>query len=468
MIIILFVNGKKKYKMQLKNFLINYRDSILSALKKIELNHTGIIIAHDDDKKVIGIATDGDIRRKLLKEININDSISNCINKKFISSNENTPREFLLKQLDHKIRIIPVLDSEKRLISIVTRDYFPELKQKKIFARAKSPVRVSFGGGGSDTSAFFYENKGAVINSTISIYSHATLKVRNDQKIYLHSLDLNDNLKFDDIEELLKYKGSFSLITCAIMAIKPDFGFELFIHSDYPMSSGLGGSATVTAVILGCFNQLRTDKWDQYEIAELAFQTERLHLGVSGGWQDQYATVFGGLNFIEFNKDQNIINPIRLSENILLELEESLVLCYTGLTHDSGNIHNDQKKETNKDDVIKRIRSNVKLTYEMRDNLLKGKLKDFGKNLHNAWINKKSFSSKISNPTLDRIYDGAIKNGAVGGKLLGAGGGGYFLFYVPPFKVHNLLKWLKNKNLNNTTFKFESNGLQSWTVRQKK
>lgn len=454
--------------MELEKFLINQKESILNALKKIESNHYGIIIAQDDDNKVTGVATDGDIRRKLLEKVSMKDSISNCLNKKFISSNENTPREFLLKQLDHNIRIIPVLDSQKNLISIVTRDYFPVLKQKKIFARAKSPVRVSFGGGGSDISAFFYKNKGAVINSTISIYSHATLKVRNDNKIYLHSLDLNDNLKFNDIEELLKYEGSFSLIKCVIMAIKPDFGFELFIHSDYPMSSGLGGSATVTAAILGCFNQFRTDKWDQYEIAELAFQAERLHLGVSGGWQDQYATVFGGLNFIEFNKDQNIINPIRLTEEVLLELEESLVLCYTGLTHDSGNIHNDQKKQTNKVDVKARISSNVKLTYDMRDNLLKGRLMDFGKNLHKAWMNKKSFSNKISNPALDEIYDGAIKNGAVGGKLLGAGGGGYFLFYVPPFKVHNLLKWLKNKNLNNTTFKFENNGLKSWTVREKK
>ena len=454
--------------MRLENYLINQKESILNALKKIELNHNGVIIAHDDDKKVIGIATDGDIRRKLLDDPNMNDPISKCLNNKFISSNENTPREFLLKQLDHNIRIIPVLDSQKKLISIVTRDYFPEVQQKKIFARAKSPVRVSFGGGGSDTSAFFYKNNGAVINSTITIYSHVTLKVRDDKKIQLHSLDLNESIKFNNLKELLQYDGRFSLIKCVVMAIKPDFGFELFIHSDYPMSSGLGGSATVTAAILGCFNQFRTDKWDQYEIAEIAFQAERLHLGISGGWQDQYATVFGGLNFIEFNKDQNIINPIRLSEDVLLELEESLILCYTGLTHDSGNIHNDQKKQTNKADVKERINSNVELTYEMRDNLLKGRLMDFGKNLHKAWMNKRSFSNKISNPALDEIYDGAIKNGAIGGKLLGAGGGGDFLFYVPPFSVHTLLKWLKNKNLYNTTFKFESKGLQSWTVREKK
>ena len=117
--------------MRLENYLVNQKESILNALKKIELNHNGIIIAHDDDDKVIGIATDGDIRRKLLKKTNINDSISNCLNKNFISSNENTPREFLLKQLDHNIRLIPVLDPQKKLISIVTRDSFPVVQQKK-------------------------------------------------------------------------------------------------------------------------------------------------------------------------------------------------------------------------------------------------------------------------------------------------------------------------------------------------
>jgi D-glycero-alpha-D-manno-heptose-7-phosphate kinase len=234
------------------------------------------------------------------------------------------------------------------------------------------------------------------------------------------------------------------------------------------MNSGLGGSAVVTSSILGCFNQLRNDKWDQYEIAEIAFQSERLNLGVAGGWQDQYATVFGGVNFMEFNSDQNIIHPIRLNSDILLELEESLVLCYTGLTHDSGNIHDDQKEQTKSSSVKERIESNVHLTFEMRNYLLKGKLFDFGKALNKTWELKKSFSAKISNPVLDDVYDGAMQNGAIGGKLLGAGGGGFFLFYVQPFDKLKLINWLESKNLKYTPFVFEDKGLQSWTVREKK
>jgi D-glycero-alpha-D-manno-heptose-7-phosphate kinase len=292
------------------------------------------------------------------------------------------------------------------------------------------------------------------------------LKIRDDSKIILNSLDLNDKIEFESIIELQKYDGKFSLIKSVIKAINPSFGFELFLHSDFPMSSGLGGSAVITSSILGCFNQFRNDKWDKHDISEIAFQAERLHLGVAGGWQDQYATVFGGLNFMEFNKEQNIINPIRLNNDTILELEESLVLCYTGTTHDSGNIHNDQKEQTKKDDVRDRIQSNVHLTFEMRNHLLRGRLNDFGHCLHKAWKLKRSFSSKISTPWLDEIYDGAIQNGAIGGKLLGAGGGGYFLFYVPSFDRHTLINWIKSKGLFVTPFIFENNGLQSWTVRE--
>jgi D-glycero-alpha-D-manno-heptose-7-phosphate kinase len=454
--------------MNLSSFVIDNSSSIKNALEAIELNQMGFILVEDQSQRIEGIATDGDIRRILLKNCSINDSISICINKNFIKASTDTPRELLLKQLDNKIKFIPVLDNKLKLITIISRDFIPQKDEQKVFARSKSPVRISFGGGGSDISAYFSENKAAVINSTISLYSHSTLKIRDDSKIILYSLDLDDQIEFENIYKLQTYDGKFSLIKSVIKAINPSFGFELFLHSDFPMSSGLGGSAVVTSSIIGCFNQFRNDKWDKHDIAEIAFQAERLHLGVAGGWQDQYATVFGGLNFIEFNNEQNIINPIRLNNETILELEECLILCYTGTTHDSGNIHEDQKEETQKADVKDRIQSNVELTYEMRNHLLRGRLNDFGKSLHKAWELKRSFSAKISNPFLDDIYNGAIQNGAIGGKLLGAGGGGYFLFYVPSFKKHKLMNWIKTKGLIATPFVFENNGLQSWTVRENK
>lgn len=452
--------------MDLNLFVINVNASIKEALYKIENNHKGFILLSDESEKIVGISTDGDIRRKLMEGVSIEDSISLCANYNFIKAKFDTPRELLLKQLDHKIKAIPILDDNDCLTSIVSKDYFPEKKEQKVFARAKSPVRISFGGGGSDISSYFSENKAAVINATISLYSHATLKIRDDENIRISSLDLNDSIEFESIDHLNSYEGNFSLIVSVIRAVNPSFGFELFLYSDFPMSSGLGGSAVVTSSILGCFNQFRNDKWDKHDISEIAFQSERLHMGIAGGWQDQYATVFGGLNFMEFNADQNIITPIRLNNETIVELEESLLLCYTGLTHDSGNIHSDQKEQTKSTKVKDRIESNVDLTFEMRNHLLRGRFNDFGRCIHKAWELKRGFSSKISNPWIDEIYSGAIQNGALGGKILGAGGGGYFLFFVPAFDRIRLMNWVQSKGMICTPFVFENHGLQSWKVRE--
>jgi D-glycero-alpha-D-manno-heptose-7-phosphate kinase len=173
--------------MNLSSFVIDNSSSIKNALEAIELNQMGFILVEDQSQRIEGIATDGDIRRILLKNCSINDSISICINKNFIKASTDTPRELLLKQLDNKIKFIPVLDNKLKLITIISRDFIPQKDEQKVFARSKSPVRISFGGGGSDISAYFSENKAAVINSTISLYSHSTLKIRDDSKIILYS-----------------------------------------------------------------------------------------------------------------------------------------------------------------------------------------------------------------------------------------------------------------------------------------
>ena len=261
------------------------------------------------------------------------------------------------------------------------------------------------------------------------------MKVRNDSKIILHSLDLGETLHAENLEEAIAKPSSFGLVQSLMHTVKPECGFEMSLNSDFPVGSGLGGSATLSAVVLGCFNMLREDQWNQYELAEIAFQSERLHLGIAGGWQDQYAAVFGGFNFIEFHAMENIVNPIRIHPEVALELEESLVLCNTGIKHNSGDIHDDQRETmTSTSSVRELVKANVELTYATRNFLLRGQLTKFGSSLNKAWLLKRNFSSQISNDYIDDIYNGALSNGAIGGKLLGAGGGGYFIFYVPPFK----------------------------------
>jgi D-glycero-alpha-D-manno-heptose-7-phosphate kinase len=449
-------------------FLISETASLREALAQLDANHHGIILTTNGAGRATGLATDGDVRRKLLDGGSLDDRIASCVNTDFVWADSSTPRELLLKQLDHRIQVIPLLDPSGKLVGIVSRDYLPVQSEEPIYARARAPVRISFGGGGSDLTHFFAGEGGAVINTTISLYSHATLRKRDDAEVHIHSRDLGSSLLALDLQHALAQKGRFGLIQALLKAVHPDFGFELYLHSDFPMNSGLGGSAVVAAAVLGCFNQFRQDRWDSHELAELAFQAERLYLGVAGGWQDQYATVFGGFNFMEFRMDQNIVHPLRIPADVLLELEESLVLCDTGTPHDSGDIHQHQRQQMQQDGVRDKVQSNVELTYRMRNHLLRGRLFQFGQAMHEAWQFKRQFSSKISNPRLDGIYDEARAHGAIGGKLLGAGGGGFFLFYVTPFRKHELVARLEASGLNVRPFRFEQEGLRAWSARERR
>jgi D-glycero-alpha-D-manno-heptose-7-phosphate kinase len=370
--------------------------------------------------------------------------------------------------LDHKIRLIPLLDENRRLVQIATRQQIPPQPEKAVYARARAPVRMSFGGGGSDLTHYFSERGGAVVNSTISLYSHATLLPRKDESISVRSHDLGETLHAHSLDDALSQNGNFGLVQALLRTIRPTFGFDLFLHSDFPMKSGLGGSAAVSAAVIGCFNQFRLDKWNEHEMAEMAFQAERLHLGIAGGWQDQYATVFGGFNFMEFDMDANVVHPLRIKPDVLSELEESLLLFNTGTTHESGSIHEDQKEQMKEKNIRTYVQENVDLTYVMRNNLLRGRLLEFGQALHKSWMLKRRLSSKITNAKIDSLYDIALQNGAVGGKLLGAGGGGFLLFYSPPQKKYDIVSSLEAAGLVQHLFRFEPQGLCTWTVREQK
>ena len=452
----------------ISKFQILENETIKNALLMIENNKKGFIFIIDNNQIVRGVVTDGDVRRALIKEHSLNDKIKLISNKNFIYGDINSTREDLLKKLDYKIKFIPILTLEGRLEKIITKDDLPIDKEASVLIRAKSPVRISFSGGGSDTTNYFELNDGATLNATISLYAHASLRIRSDKKISVHSLDLNKKIEAKNLKSFLKLKNQFGLIQSLLKLLNPNFGFDLLLYSDFNMKSGLGGSSAVISSIIGCFNECRIDQWSLHEMAELSFQAERLSFNVAGGWQDQYATVFGGLNFMEFNKVRNTIHPLRLPNNISSELEESLMLFDTCISHESNEIHLDQKKETKKIQVTNIIKSNVELAYKMRNYLLKGELSNFGKMLDLAWKNKKSLSKKISSNFLDKVYKEGIKNGALGGKLLGAGGGGCFLFYVKPEDRNRIIKIMNDLGLKLIPFVFENKGINSWKTRQVK
>jgi len=451
----------------LEKFLINTNALINDAIIKIDANSKGFVLVENEIKQILGTLTDGDIRRALLAGAQLSDLALNHINKKFIFLDDNSfEHESIYKKLDQEITFIPVLDNNKRLLKFITKDTIPPRFEKLITSRSKSPVRISFGGGGSDTTAFFKDNNGAVINSTISLYSHCSLSKRTDSKINIDSADLNISKLYLNLEEFLNSeKCPLDLIKATIKVINPSFGFNLYIQSDFPLSSGLGGSAVVVSSIIGCFNEFRIDKWSSYEVAELAYEAERLNMGISGGWQDQYATVFGGFNFMEFSDQQNLIHPLRLSETTKNSLEQNLILCYTNTSHKSGDIHQDQKSNLDDKVIEENVKKNVKIAYKMRESLLKENLNEFSRLMNDSWELKKSYSNDISTDYLDDIYEGAKQNGAFSGKLLGAGGGGYFLFYTNFSNRNRLINWIKSEGLIYTNFKFEDVGLKSWIER---
>jgi D-glycero-alpha-D-manno-heptose-7-phosphate kinase len=439
-------------------------ETITEAFRRLNANMLGILFAQDAEGRIVGAVTDGDIRRRLLTGISLHGQVASCINRDFVWARAGAPREQILKLLDQRVHVVPILDTDGRLVDVFSRDLFNLGDESEVFARARSPVRISFSGGGTDLTHYFVDNGGAVISATIAMYAHATLRRRSDGRIRIYSHDFRRTIEADDLAAL-GCEGELSLIKSVVRLIKPAYGFDLDVSADFPVGSGLGGSAVVSSAIIGCFNEFRSDQWDRHEIAEMAFQAERLMLNIPGGWQDQYATVFGGFNHMEFSSEQNTIVPLRLDPNIIAELEESLVLCYTGFNHDSGSVHRDQKAQHQTSDAIAAAAKQKEVTREIRHHLLRGQLLECGRLIDEAWHAKRRLSSKISSSELDGIYEHAKENGAVGGKLLGAGGGGYFIFFVRPFERYPLIAALEDKGLRCSRIAFEENGLRTWKSR---
>lgn len=335
--------------------------------------------------------------------------------------------------------------------------------------RAKAPLRISFAGGGTDVPPFPEQEGGCVINATINKYAYGTLQPKKNSRIKIESVDFGLSLDYRTDEKII-YDGKLDLVKAAIhkMAGFKSRGFNLFLHSDAPPGSGLGSSSTMIVTLVGLLKEFKNLPLTEYEIANLAFEIERKELKIKGGLQDQYAATFGGFNFIEFSKDRVIVNPLKISQYTVNELEHNLLLCYTGKTRFSDHIIDDQVKRFEQKNEIALIglRKQKELAVEMKNTLLQGKLGDFGRLLHQAWVFKKKMSEKISNPFIDRIYKTACDHGAVGGKITGAGGGGYMLFYCLFERKHRVVEALKRLGVTITDFSFENLGLQTWRAHE--
>lgn len=331
--------------------------------------------------------------------------------------------------------------------------------------RSKAPLRVSFGGGGTDISPYIEKRGGAVISTTIDKYAYATLIPRPKNAISVKSLDYNIDVSFSSKEEL-GYDGKLDLVKAVVKAFKVKKGFDLVIHCDAPPGAGLGSSSTMTSALIGAIKKWLRLPLTGYEIAELAYSIERIELGIKGGKQDQYASVFGGINFIEFFPDRTIVNPLRIKREVVNELEYRLLLCYIGRSRLSSVIIEDQINGyvRGQKEVIKALDKTKDFAIAIKNALLLGNIDEVGQLIDEGWQAKKNFSKKITDSSIDELYSFARKNGAIGGKLLGAGGGGYLLLVCGANKRHKVIEALQKAGAMVSPFAFELRGLQTWSI----
>ena len=334
--------------------------------------------------------------------------------------------------------------------------------------RSKAPLRISFSGGGTDISPYMDQRGGVVLSATIDKYAYASMRVRPDRDITVRSLDYDILAKYH-VGCDIPYDGELDLVKAVLRNLNNGNrqGLEFFLHTDAPPGSGLGSSSTMVVALIGVLKHWHGLPLTHYEIADLAYGIERKDLGIQGGKQDQYSAVFGGFNFMEFSRPAVIVNPLRIDPETINELEYNLLLCYTGKRRLSANIIQSQVEAyENKDpDVLGAMDELKALTIEMKNALLQGRLDDFGRLLHEAWVHKKRMAKQISNREIDTLYETAQKHGAVGGKITGAGGGGYMFLYCEFDKKHIVAEELEKLGGQVVEFTFDNRGLQTWEVK---
>ncbi|WP_459188417.1 dehydrogenase [Parabacteroides sp. APC149_11_2_Y6] len=341
--------------------------------------------------------------------------------------------------------------------------------------RSKAPFRLGIAGGGTDVSPYSDIYGGAILNVTINLYAHATIRPLDNGKIrFVH---INDNIveEFDAISQLplegplVLQHGIYNSIVARHNNGEP-LSFELITSMDVPSGSGLGTSSTLVVSILGAFTEWLKLPLGRYDIAHYAYEIERIDLQMAGGKQDQYAATFGGVNFMEFlENDRVIVNPLRINDDILQEWAMNTVLFYTNKQRCSSKIIEEQAENVKRQnlDSLEAMHNVKREAFRMKNCLLRDELWELGKALNSSWNNKKKMARHISNEFIDHIYETAIANGALGGKISGAGGGGFMFFYCPGNTCYKVSEALTNLNIGNVKyFEFCKRGLITWTIKE--
>jgi len=337
--------------------------------------------------------------------------------------------------------------------------------------RARAPLRISFSGGGTDLPPYPEEHGGIVLSATLARYAYATLRRLPEKVLRLSSMDYRTTVHYG-LGEPLGYDGQLDIIKACLNRLMPeampdDQGLELYLETEVPPGSGLGASSALVVAAIGALRKWRHLPLDNYQIAHLAWQIEREDVKSPGGMQDQYSAVFGGFNLIEFyGPGKVVVNPLRVEPHILYELQYKLLMVYIGSRSSEKIIESQVSGYVKRDpQVVEAMHQMKALTYEVKNALLTGRLDDLGALLHDEWAHKKRTAASVTNSHIDELYEEARRAGAMGGKVSGAGGGGFMFLYCPFDRKTAIAERLTQLGAEVSTISFEFDGMRSWTWR---
>lgn len=340
-----------------------------------------------------------------------------------------------------------------------------------MIVRSKAPLRLGLAGGGTDVSPYCDRFGGAILNATINLYAYASIEPTTENTIQIESIDRKVFVSYPS-DFILPNDGKLELIKAVYEKVVRKFSleplsFKLSTYTDAPAGSGLGSSSTLVVAVLGAFTEWLKLPLGEYDIAQLAYEIERVDMKMAGGRQDQYSATFGGVNFMEFyNDDKVIVNPLKIKEQYLEELAHNLLLYYTETNRFSSDIIASQVKQVVTDNTIA-IEATHQLKKQatlMKELLLKGDINEVGRILDFGWQNKKGLTQGITNEFIDKIYSTALANGATGGKISGAGGGGFMVFYCPGNSRYKVIESLQQFGGYEKKYSFTKEGLSTWTI----
>ncbi len=339
--------------------------------------------------------------------------------------------------------------------------------------KARAPLRLGLAGGGTDVAPYCNEHGGLVINTTIDRYTYSIIELVKEKGIFFVSSDKKCETFFESIDEIKLNSVNMLLHATYLHMInnynnKKQINMKLTTFCDSPPGSGLGTSSTLVVSMVKAFSDLLDLSLSELMISKIAYDIERVECSLLGGKQDQYSASFGGFNYIEFLKsDDVVVNKLELPKEIVRELESSLLLFFTGVSRDSDkiilnqstNMKNNDKKAM---DALHKLKEEAK---KMKNNLLTGNFEGIVQSMQIGWENKKKSSSVISNPLIEKIYDTAIKAGALAGKVSGAGGGGFMIFFVLTEKRKSVIDSLAKFNGEVSNTHFTDIGVRTWKVK---